>query len=95
MICVYDSWNTAFDKNGDVVLTPTSGTVKNLAAGQYDLTLEHPIDPDGKWTHLVPEAVIRAPIPKELIENAFAGLEADVYKTNANNVFNQWTIELR
>ena len=86
MICVYDIGNTAFDKNGDAVLTPTSGTVKNIAAGQYDLTLEHPIDPEGKWTHLVPEAVIRAPIPKELIENAFAGLEADVYKTNANNV---------
>ena len=86
MISVYDIGNTAFDKNGDVVLTPTSGKIKNVAAGQYDLTMEHPIDPEGKWTHLVPEAVIRAPIPKELIENAFAGLEADVYKTNANNV---------
>ena len=85
MISVYDIGNTAYDKNGDVVLMPTKGTVKNIAAGQYDLTLEHPIDPEEKWKHLVPEAVIRAPIPAELIENAFAGLEADVYKTNVNN----------
>ena len=30
---------------------------------------------------LAVEAVIRAPVPKEVIKNAFSGLEADVYKT--------------
>lgn len=84
MICCYTQWNEAFDNFGEVVLTPTKGTVKMVAAGQYDLTMEHPIDPDGKWKYLIPERVIKAPIPEEKIENAFAGLEADVYKTNTS-----------
>ena len=83
MICVYDIGNTAYTKNGDAVLAPTSAKVHMVAAGQYDLTMEHPIDPWGKWTHLQPEAVIRAPIPKEIIKNAFSGIEADVYKTTS------------
>lgn len=81
MISVYDTTNTNFTGNGNAVLMPTKCTVKNIAAGQYDLTMDHPIDPGGKWAHLQPEAIIKAPIPAELIENAYAGLEADVYKT--------------
>ena len=84
MISVYDIGNSAFDKLGDVVLAPTKCTIKNVAAGQYDLTMVHPIDPDGKWVHLQPEAIIRAPIPAELIENAYAGMDVDVYKTTTN-----------
>lgn len=81
MICVYDIGNSNFSNNGDAILMPTKCTVKNVAAGQYDLTMDHPIDPDGKWAHLQPEAVIKAPIPAELIENAYAGMNVDVYKT--------------
>lgn len=67
--------------NGDVILTPTKCSHKQEAAGKYDLQLEHPIDKEGKWMHIVPEAIIRAPVPKETIENAFSGLDVDVYKT--------------
>ena len=81
MIHVYDSTNINFDKNGDAVLTPISATHRQIAGGNYDLTLVHPVDPDGKWTHLVPDAVIKAPVPEETIENAFSGLDVDVYKT--------------
>ena len=81
MICAYDIGNSNFDNNGDVILTPTKCVVKNVAAGQYDLTMDHPIDLDGKWAHLQPEAIVKAPIPAELIENAYAGMEVDVYKT--------------
>ena len=52
MICVYDIGSANFQNNGDAILTPTKCTIKNVAAGQYDLTMEHPIDPDGKWVHL-------------------------------------------
>lgn len=79
MICVYDPTNTAFSKNGDVILTPTSGKVKQIAGGNCELTLTHPIDLEGKWRHLVPDAVIRAPVPRETITNAKTGMEADVY----------------
>lgn len=89
MITVYDIGNVNFGMNGDVILSPTSCIIKNVAAGQYDLTLEHPIDPDAKWAHLQPEAVIRAPIPEELIENAYAGMDVDVYKTTASAAFRE------
>ena len=81
MICVYDIGNSNYTNNGNAILIPTKCTIKNVAAGQYDLTMDHPIDPDGKWAHLQPEAIIKAPIPEELIENAYAGLDVDVYRT--------------
>ena len=81
MICVYDIGNEEYGKNGDAVLMPISGFVRQIAAGNYTLDLVHPIDRYGKWEHLVPEAVIRAPIPQETIENAYSGLEADLYVT--------------
>lgn len=82
MICVYDIGNTAYGGNGNAVLTPTEARAKMVAGGNYDLQLTHPIDPEGKWKHLAPEAVIRIPVPEEEIENAFAGYQADVYKVN-------------
>ena len=84
MICVFDKGNTSFVGNGDAVLQPTKCSIKNIAGGNYDLTMEHPIDPTGKWKHLVPGAVIRCPVPEEEIENAFAGYAADVYRTTVN-----------
>ena len=81
MINVYDIGNTAFDNNGDAVLTPISCTVRQIAGGNYELTMTHPIDEAGKWAHLVPDAIVKAPIPAETITNAYTGLEADVYVT--------------
>lgn len=82
MIHVYDPGHEYFNSNGDAVLTPVSGSHRNVAGGSYDLKMVHPIDPEGKWTHLVPDAIIKAPVPEETIENAFSGLDVDVYKTN-------------
>ena len=81
MICVYDIGNEAYEKNGDAVLMPTKGSIRMIAGGNYDLTLECPMDPHGKWKHLTEEAIIKAPVPKETITTAFTGLEADVYVT--------------
>ncbi len=82
MISVYDIGNENFDQNGDAVLIPTKCRVKQVAGGKYDLTMEHPMDPYGKWEHLVTEAIIRAPVPEEVIESAVSGLDVDVYVTN-------------
>ena len=84
MICVYDFGNEDYSGNGDAVLMPISCSHRQAAAGKYDLTIVHPLDATGKWMHIVPEAVIRAPVPEETIENAFSGLEADVYTVNNN-----------
>lgn len=83
MICVYDIGNENFEQNGDAVLTPLSGSVHNVAGGNYDLQMVHPIDPDGKWKHLVPGAIVKVPVPEEVIENSFSGYDADIYKTTA------------
>ena len=83
MICVYDIGNEDFEKNGDAVLTPLSGTSHNVAGGNYDMQMVHPIDPDGKWRHLVPGAIVKIPVPEEVIENSFSGYDADIYKTTA------------
>ena len=81
MICVFDIGNTDYTTMGNAVLQPTACKLHNTAGGDYDLTLEHPIDPEGKWKHLVPGAIIRCPVPREEIENAYAGYDVDVYKT--------------
>ena len=93
MICVYDIGNSSFDGNGNAVLTPTKCNLLNVAGGNYDLTMTHPIDPEGKWKHLVPGAIIRAPVPVEEIENAFAGYAADVYKVTVQAELREEPIE--
>ena len=89
MICVYDIGNTGYEGNGDAVLQPTACSHRNVAGGGYDLTMTHPIDREGKWKHLVPGAVIKCPVPREEIENAFAGYEADVYKANTDTALRE------
>ena len=74
MVSVYDVGNEAFDKLGDAVLVPTEGKMTHVGGGSYNLTMTHPIDPWDKWTHLREGAVLRIPVPKETIENAFAGM---------------------
>lgn len=82
MISVYDKGNTNYDGNGSVVLLPLECSHTQVAAGKYDLTLVHPIDPEGKWQHLVPEnAIIKAPVQEEKIESAKSGIAADLYQT--------------
>lgn len=81
MICVYDIGNDNYEGNGNAVLMPTVCKHTQKAAGEYDLTITHPLDPEGKWRHIVEEAIIRAPVQKETIETAVSGLEADLYIT--------------
>lgn len=81
MISVYDKGNQAYEKNGNVVVMPLDGKVRMIAGGNYDLQMTCPMDPEGRWMHLIEEAVIKAPVPEETIENAFTGLDADVYVT--------------
>lgn len=84
MISVYKPTNTDFETLGDAVLTPLSGSVKQVAGGDYTLTMVHPIDPAGKWKLLTPGAVVKVPVPAETIDNAYSGYDVDVYTTNGS-----------
>lgn len=53
------------------------------AGGDYSFTMEHPLDPWGKWKELKREAIVRLPVPEEVIPNSYTGIEADIYKTTA------------
>ena len=84
MICVFLLSDTTLSGAGAQVLMPISAKVRQVAGGEYSFTMEHPIDPWGKWTYLVREAVIRLPIPKETIPAAYIGTDTDVYVTNTS-----------
>ena len=81
MIHVYDKGNSAYDKNGNVILFPKSGTVRMAAGGNYELQMVCPMDAEGGYRHLIREAVVKAPVPKETIETAYSGMDVDVYVT--------------
>lgn len=81
MICLFSKDNTSFAGNGDAILLPVEGKLKQVAGGNYDISLVQPFDPDGKWKLLEPGAVLRVPVPEETIEDAYEGVEADVYVT--------------
>ena len=93
MISVFDKDNRIFEGNGNAVLQPTECKGKQVAGGSYSLKMTHPIDPEGKWKHLQPGAIIKAPVPEETIENAFTGYEAWIYKTNGQAYLRDGTTE--
>lgn len=81
MICVYDRGNLNITRMGDAVLNPMECQIRMVAGGEYSLSMVHPIDRERKWEHLVPEALIRAPIPEETIETTWTGMDVDLYRT--------------
>ena len=62
-ICVYPPDCTDFSTNGSGVITPISAEVTETLNGEYELQLEHPIDPEGKWQRLIEGCILRAPVP--------------------------------
>lgn len=63
MICVYESDCTDFSNNGLGPVMPQSCTVTETLNGEWELTLVHPIDEDGRWTRLSEGRILRAPVP--------------------------------
>ena len=52
MICVYPADCTDFSTNGNGTLSPLTAVVTETLNGEYEVTLEHPIDESGKWTRI-------------------------------------------
>lgn len=61
MIQIYDVNNTNYENNGDIVLTPISATIHPILNGAWEAELVHPIDKEGRWKHIVEEAVVKMP----------------------------------
>ena len=87
MVSVFDIGVSDFSGNGSAVLMPSEGRIRMVAGGACELTLTQPIADlsdvaiGERWRHLVPGAIIKAPVPRETIENAFIGVDVDVYTT--------------
>ena len=63
MICIYEANTTTWTGNGLCILQPSSCTVKEIAGGDFGLTLIHPITEDLRWKELQEERIIKAPVP--------------------------------
>ena len=61
MIQIYKADNTAYDKNGDMPLTPSSASVHVILNGSWEANIEHPVDEDGRWRYIVDGAVTKMP----------------------------------
>lgn len=64
MIQLYKSDNTNYDKNGDMVLMPSSCILKQELNGSNEIELEHPFDKIGRWKYLLNDNVIKIPVPE-------------------------------
>ena len=62
MICIYSQNNTDYTKNGDAVLIPTRCEVSMTINGVWQLTMEHPYDPEERYKYIVEGAVVRCDI---------------------------------
>jgi len=82
VICVYD-WTQQNDYNtfGAAVLNPSSCVTRQIGGGGYTLKMTHPVDREGKYKLLVNGNIIKAPVPEEEIENAYAGRDMWIYYT--------------
>lgn len=61
MIQIYRPENTEYEKNGDMTLLPATAMVHAVLNGEWEATLEHPIDEDGRWKYIIEDAVAKMP----------------------------------
>lgn len=61
MIQVYSENNKNYSSNGDMPLLPEDASVSVELNGSWNLTMQHPIDQNGRWKYLEEGAVIKAP----------------------------------
>lgn len=61
MIWIYHADNTDYDHNGDCALMPESCEADSVLNGSWELTLIHPIDPEGRYKEIAEGAVLSVP----------------------------------
>lgn len=61
MIQIYSPDNTDYEHNGDMTLFPLSAIVHPVLNGTWEVTMEHPLDDEGRWKYIVDNAVVKMP----------------------------------
>lgn len=61
MIQIYSPDNTDYEHNGDMTLFPSSAIVHPVLNGTWEVTIEHPLDDEGRWKYIVDNAVVKMP----------------------------------
>ena len=84
MICVYPANCSDFSNNGLGVVSPESCTVTETLNGEYELTLVHPIDEQGKWARLAEGCILRAHVPAAMTPQV--GLVTQQYQTSTYDI---------
>lgn len=96
-ICIYAHDAQDFTTNGLGVLQPEECKINEQAGGMYELKIVHPIDYAGRWTHIQPGCIIKAPAPvresplyEAESEDAGPGIETvvrKIYKANTPRMY--------
>ena len=63
MISIYAADEKDFSSNGLCALTPSSCQVSLTLNGDWELTLTHPLDDQGKYAWLQAGCILKAPVP--------------------------------
>ena len=84
MICVYPADCKDFSSNGLGIVLPQSCSVTETLNGEWELTLTHPIDVDGKWRRLTEGCILRAPVPAAMTPQV--GLVTQQYQTTVYDI---------
>ena len=87
MICVYPFDCTDFSNNGLGVVLPQSCSVTETLNGEWEVTLVHPIDAEGKWKRLVEGYILRIPVPAAGTPQTSMVDEKYVYKVTAKKLY--------
>ena len=65
------------------LVSPTSALVTETLNGEYELTLIHPLDEQGKWNRLMEGCILRAPVPA----SATPKVSIPVYQTVTSQIY--------
>ena len=89
MICVYEPSCTDFSTNGLGAVAPSACTVTETLNGEWELTLTHPLDDQGKWRRLAEGYILRALVPAAMTPQvklvSQQGAETMIYKVSTSS----------
>lgn len=102
MIQIYNPSNTNFDKNGDMVLFPTSATSNLVLNGSWSAELTHPLDDKGRYKYIVEEAVVKMPgyngdqlYRIKSVEKSDSGVTAEMEPIFYDSMDDCWLTDIR